>query len=151
MRYHEQRIPLRQYVKGVLPNEMGRAWDMDALKAGAIAVKNYAVSQMIDGKGWVYDCTWDQVYDPTTRSSRTDMAVDLTWDYWLVDEAGLVRTYYNAWNYGCAIRNEDNCMGQWNALLMAEADHTWRQILNYYYEGDLIWLGVEHGLKKEWY
>jgi peptidoglycan hydrolase-like amidase len=35
-------INYKEYVKNVLPNEWTASWDMEALKAGALAVKTYA-------------------------------------------------------------------------------------------------------------
>lgn len=139
-RYTEQEIDFKEYVKGVLPNEWGRNWDEDSLKAGAIAVKMYAWS-MVKSRGYVWDCTWDQVYNPYVKSPRTDKAVDDTWDYYLFDTGDPVRTYYNAWLNGCRIRNEENCMGQWKSEALAQDGMSWIQIVLQFYDGHIIFNG----------
>ena len=148
MRYQEVQVPLREYVQGVLPNEWYPSWDEDSLKAGAVAVKNFAVAQML-GKGYVWDCTYDQVYDPKDRTPQTDRAVNLTMDWWLIDDDTFAKTYYNAFSEGCSIRGEDQCMSQWGSQLRAEDGMSWDEILALYYDYDLVWLGntLENRLK----
>ena len=75
LRYTTQQIDFKEYVKGVLPNEWGMTWNEESLKAGAVAVKMYAWT-MYWGRGYVWDCTWSQVYDPEIKYKRTDKAVD---------------------------------------------------------------------------
>lgn len=136
-RYTTVQMDFKEYVKGVLPNEWGRSWDMDSLRAGAVAVKMYAWS-MYQAKGYVWDCTWDQVYNPSVKSARTDQAVDDTWDLYLFKNGKPVRTFYNAWMNGCNIRNETNCMGQWKSKVLAEEGMSWKQILLQFYDGYII-------------
>ena len=133
MSYHVEQIPLDEYVKGVLPNEWGLNWHMDSLYAGAVAVKQYAVAQM-NGKGYVWDCNYDQVYRPSWRTERTDQAVDDTWDWWIWDD-GLSQTYYDSWQYGCLSRHQyTNCLSQWSTFY---SHGTWRSMLDVY-QGELI-------------
>jgi peptidoglycan hydrolase-like amidase len=135
--YVLQQINFKEYVKGVLPNEWGSTWNEESLKAGAVAVKMYAWS-MYSVRGFVWDCTWSQVYDPRVVSEKTDQAVDDTWDYYLIADEKPVRTFFNAWINGCYIQEEENCMGQWNSLADAESGMTWQEILEKYYEGELV-------------
>lgn len=140
MLYRTEQIDLQEYVKGVLPNEWLPKWDNEALKAGAVAVKQYALS-MHNTKGYVWDCTWDQVYDPTKRTDQTDQAVEDTWDWYLLDRGGsLVTTLYNANRWGCYGRG-DNCMSQEGSQMYASKGGIWYDILGNYYQATLTILG----------
>ena len=134
MTYRVQVMDFKEYVKGVLPNEWYPKWHDESLKAGAIAVKMFAWS-MSETRGYVWDCTWSQVYDSSKRTPRTDAAVDYTWDWVFVDD-GIVKTYYNANKYGCYDRG-DNCMSQVGSQALALQGHNWGSILNEYYTGTL--------------
>lgn len=164
-RYVLEEVPFKDYVKGVLSNEWGMDWHEESLKAGAIAVKMYALYTIENAGDWVdtvvffdgrwqptkvllngkwidahvYDCDYDMVYNPAIRSEKTDQAVDQTWDYVLIDENGeYVQTFFNAWIGGCEEQEEENCAGQWNTLEDAENGMTWEEIISKYYNGDLI-------------
>ncbi len=151
MTYHTETIELKEYVRGVLPSEWLPSWDDEALKAGALAVKNFAVSRH-NAKGYLWDCTFDAVHDPRKRTEQTDQAVDDTWDWWLVNETFLsynghyadsmgnqllVRTYFNADSIGCATQG-DNCMSQYGSQKYALEGFEWKEILLKYYEGVLV-------------
>ena len=137
MTYHAEVVPLDDYVKGVLPNEWFRYWEQEALRAGAIAVKNYGVS-IYNSQGFVWDCTWNQVYDPADRTPETDKAVEDTWDLWLVDsDYQLVRTYFNSDKWGCATQGE-NCLSQLESQRLARQGYLLRFIILTNYEGTLI-------------
>ena len=128
-------IDLKEYVKGVLPNEWYPTWNEEALKAGAVAVRNYALSKVQSGVLW--DCHWSQVYDPSKRTEATDKAVDAVWDYVIMDGQNIVRTYYNADMAGCSMQG-DNCMGQFESQADALEGMTFDEILLKYYSGKLI-------------
>ena len=134
--YTIEQIEFKEYVKGVLPNEWHPFWDEDAKKAGAIAIKNYAYSKYLVGAA-IWDCDWSQVYDPSRRKDTTDQAVEDTWDWWIVDDGLPLRTFYNANDAGCFTQGE-NCMSQLGSQEMAEAGRSWKDILNYYYDGWLV-------------
>ncbi len=138
MTYHVEVVPFKDYVKGVLPNEWFRTWEEEALKAGAVAVKMYGWS-INNSQGFLWDCTWNQVYDPLDRTPETDQAVDDTWDWWLLNKRlKPMRTYFNADKFGCATQGP-NCMSQIGSQYLAtEYDLTWKEILNSYYDGFLI-------------
>jgi peptidoglycan hydrolase-like amidase len=125
----------KDYVKGVLPNEWLPSWDQEALRAGAIAVKQFGVLDYLDS-GYVWDCNWDQVYDPSRRTEATDRAVEDTWDTWLIDEGGLVNTIYNADKAGCYDRGE--CLPQWESQRLARQGWLARDILGKYYSFNLL-------------
>lgn len=170
-RYVLEDVAFKDYVKGVLANEWGMDWDEESIKAGAVAVKMYALytvdhagewnpyqilfkgvwqpSRYLERGKWVdahvYDCDWDMVYNPEIRSDLVDQAVEETWDYILVDSEGdIIQTFFNAWMGGCEEQEVENCMGQWNSLEDAENGMTWKEILNKYYNANLIY--IEHFL-----
>lgn len=137
--YHLEEIDFKDYVKGVLPNEWLPHWEQESLRAGAIVVKNYAAS-MYNARGYVWDCTWNQVYDPTRRTEQTDKAVDDTWATWLWHDGDLARTYFNANKAGCATQDPDNCISQYETQRLARQGYFLRFIILRNYEGILITL-----------
>ena len=133
MRLYEQ-VELKEYVKGVLPNEWYPTWNEEALKAGAVAIRAFAVHEM--RTGFVWDCNWDQVYDPSKRTPETDAAVDAVWDYVWIGE----KNYHDNRQVTCRSREEPNCMGQRASQRDAEDGLMFDEILDKYYEGRLWYL-----------
>jgi peptidoglycan hydrolase-like amidase len=58
-------IDLEQYLYGVVPYEMSDSWPVNALKAQAVAARNYAVKRL--GGGGSYAITDDSSYDQVYR------------------------------------------------------------------------------------
>ena len=57
------RVPLEEYLLGVVPFEMSESWHMEALKAQAIAARTYAASKIgSSGDYDIVDTTANQVY-----------------------------------------------------------------------------------------
>lgn len=145
IRYHVETIDFKEYVKGVMVNEWGHNWDEESLKVGAVAIKMYAWSYIEAGGKYydadVYDCHWDQVYNPDLRYESTDKAVDDTWDQVLIhkNSGDLIRTYYNAWYGGCQERKlEGQCIGQWNSKFRADNGMSYEDILYAYYDNSIL-------------
>ncbi len=82
-----QEMPLDEYLKGVVPSEIGLAKPLEALKAQAIAARSYAVSTRRHAAEGFDLCTTAhcQVWKPQNRYPDSDRAVDET--------TGLVVTY----------------------------------------------------------
>lgn len=82
-------VDMEDYLKGVVPSEMPSSWEIEALKAQAIAARSYAIANL--GKrgslGFdLKDTPEDQAYGgASAETSRTNNAVDET--------SGLVLTY----------------------------------------------------------
>ena len=139
-------IDFKEYVKGVLPNEWYPTWNEEALKAGAVAVKMYGWS-MYETYGFVYDCNWNQVYNPANRTDATDKAVDDTWNWVLmksrnvtksVTKDDLIRTYYDDFPSACNTRGHE-CMPQWGTLIDANNGMVWQDIVLKYYQDSWLY------------
>ena len=82
-------VDLEDYLKGVVPAEMSSGWELEALKAQAIAARSYALANLNKQAKYGYDLkdtTADQVYGgATVETEKTNRAVEET--------AGLVLTY----------------------------------------------------------
>lgn len=59
-----EKIPLEEYVKGVVASEMPASFQMEALKAQALSARTFVIKEMLEKKGKVTitDTTKDQVY-----------------------------------------------------------------------------------------
>ena len=75
-------IPLEEYVRGVVAAEVGKNWDIEALKAQAVVARTYAVYQRLNSpSGTPYHLTstvLDQVYKGSNILPNIVMAVDET-------------------------------------------------------------------------
>ncbi|MEH7116854.1 SpoIID/LytB domain-containing protein [Neobacillus vireti] len=80
-------VGMENYLKSVVPSEVyAQDWEMDTLKAQAVAARTYAYFQMIKGSP-LTDTTGSQVYKGAENwNDRTNEAVDAT--------AGEMVTYY---------------------------------------------------------
>lgn len=85
-------LDVEDYVRGVLPAEVGTSWPEECLKVQAIISRTYVLRQSLNrsAKGYdVVDTVSDQVYKGAgVESSRTNKAVD--------DTSGMVLTYGNS-------------------------------------------------------
>jgi SpoIID/LytB domain protein len=96
-------LPLEDYLRGVVPHEMGSGFPLEALKAQAVAARSFTLAYL-DLKPSLfhepYDFTADvssQVYGGAGRTStRADSAVLLTRGQVLVKGAELVRGFYHS-------------------------------------------------------
>ena len=140
-------VDFRTYVKNVLSREWISSWTTESLRAGAMAVKNYAWYQVLHWRGYVnaagqcfdvFDSTADQHYDPS-RPTYPSMAaaVDATWST-LAHRAGHVfATYYNAGSSAdpCGANANGWQMLQWGTQACGLAGHSAAAILGIYYAG----------------
>ena len=82
-------VDLEDYIKGVVPSEMPSSWELEALKAQAIAARSYALANLGKRASLGYDLKdtpEDQAYGgASAETSKTNKAVDET--------SGLVLTY----------------------------------------------------------
>ncbi len=69
-------VPVDQYVKGVIANEMPSSWPLSALRAQAVATRSYALASQVDGHGFdLYADSRSQVYRGiASEAARTNRA-----------------------------------------------------------------------------
>lgn len=93
-------IDLEDYLKGVVPSEMPSGWELEALKAQAIAARSYALANL--GKraslGFdLKDTPEDQAYGgASAETSTTNEAVESTTGLVLTYNMKVVPAYYSA-------------------------------------------------------
>ena len=99
-------VETEDYVKGVVPNEMGNLWPLEALKAQACCARTYALASLNKHNSNGFDlCTTEhcQVYRGRTMTNeRTDQAVNETIGMYITYEDKLCQTYYSASNGGAS-------------------------------------------------
>ncbi|MBN1629527.1 MAG: cell wall-binding repeat-containing protein [Thermoleophilia bacterium] len=143
-----QVVDFEFYCKHVLPCEWLVQWPVESLRAGAIAVKEYAWYYVSKGGKYpnsyhpsvyadVTDGWEDQWYDPTRSDPRTDAAVDDTWSSYLLKDGALFMLQYCGdsaldSNYRCPIH--PTRMPQWGTQQLAALGWTWQQIIHYYWD-----------------
>jgi SpoIID/LytB domain protein len=107
-------VPLEEYLRGVVPNEMPSSWPQEALRAQAVAARTYAMREAQDRGGYfdVYDTTASQVYpgarlyDSSWRVVRsyeaatTDAAISATRGVYLRHDGRPAFTQFSSSNGG---------------------------------------------------
>lgn len=110
-------VTLNEYLYGVLPKEMAADWPLEALKAQAVAARNYAVTAMGKHKSRGFDlcATADcQVYGGyRVESPLCRQAVDETTDRFLMYDGKLVQAFFHS-NSGGKTENSENV---WSAAV----------------------------------
>jgi len=97
-------LDLENYLKGVVPSEMPASWNIEALKAQAVAARSYAFAHLGAGSKWWrtegYDLVpdvRDQAYKGlAAESPKTDMAVYYTRGIILKDAGKVKAGFYRA-------------------------------------------------------
>jgi len=142
------RMPLEEYLRGVIPAEMPASWPMEALKAQAVAARTYALRAMATPRHPAQGadlCDWTccQVYQATTYA-RTDEAVRATagetWDdpCQYVSKCGRVDCAYCQGQAGHDGKPWPGRLCQYGARFMAEQGAGWGEILTLYYGGEPV-------------
>ena len=94
------RVPIEEYLYGVLHHEVAPWWPMEALKAQAVAARTYALYQASVAAAAAYDLkstTSSQVYGgSTTERYRTKKAVDDTASQALIFGGKIFPAYFHA-------------------------------------------------------
>lgn len=158
-----ERIPFKDYCKIVATCEVGfSSWDEDALKACALAIKNYGWRRMLKPKKYtvgydVRDDELDQVYDPDkTLIPACTKAVNSIWNYVMLDcnyklFAGF---HVKNSNYNQYARYHGGVLSQEGSRDLAYTGKSWSYILHYYFDygeyvsdmgdGKIIILNINH-------
>ncbi|MGB3366204.1 MAG: SpoIID/LytB domain-containing protein, partial [Acidaminobacteraceae bacterium] len=131
-------VPIDDYLYGVLPKEMNGIWHIEALKAQAVAARNFALVNIDKYKKYGYDLsatTNSQVYGGLdVEEDGSNLAVDLTRGSVLVYEDKLVAAYYHS-NSGGRTESSENV---WSSKLpylrgvldeysMFQPNYTWEK------------------------
>ena len=98
-------VPLSHYLYGVVGYEMSNSWPLEALKAQAVAAKNYALSKMGAGGSYdMVDTASDQVYKGYVSTLKNVIAaVDATMHTALYLNGSVMPCWYSASNGGYMI------------------------------------------------
>ncbi len=141
-----QLVAFRQYVNVVMAAEWGPTNPIEALRAGAIAVKQYAWYYTMvwrgrsgpDGSCYdVIDSTTDQLYSPETRTAaQTEIdAVDSTWTTSLHKSGRLFATgYQGGASVACGADADGHRLYQRSAMRCARDGLMADAILHTYYD-----------------
>lgn len=123
-------VDLEDYVKGVLPYEVGGNWPSDSLKAQAVCARTYALNNInayIDDGFDVRADTYSQVYRGLSgTTANTDIATDDTAGCFVRYEGAICRVYYMS-SSGGATESGANVFGERREYLSGVTDP---------YEGD---------------
>lgn len=95
-------LSLEDYLKGVVPFEVYPTWELDALKAQALAARTYAATKL---KKEIDDTIGYQVYGGYTWHPRTTKAVEETRGEVVTHQNRLIEALYSASNGGMTESN----------------------------------------------
>ena len=143
-----QVVNFRAYVETVMPSEWTSYTPAAALRAGAIAIKQYAWYWTINWRGKsvggacydVVDSTNDQVYNPEARRPSTShlAAVEATWDATVRRSDRFFATGYRAGSHvNCGTDADTFRLYQNSAMECARDGKSWDEILRLYYGPNL--------------
>jgi hypothetical protein len=148
-----QAVGFETYVKVVMPAEWPSTWPMESLRAGAVAVKQYAWYYAIHyrggtGTGGCYDVvdnTNDQVYSPETRTPAAShvQAVESTWPESITKNGSFILTGYRSGSdVACGTDADGSHLYQHSARNCALAGKTGEEILHVYFDPGLVIRGT---------
>ncbi len=106
-------LPLEKYLYGVVPAEMPSSWPLEALKAQAVAARNYVLLQKQSGRfassGFDVTATdLSQVYGGyTAEKERTNTAVDATQGVIMLAQGKPINAVYHSSSGGYTENSED--------------------------------------------
>jgi hypothetical protein len=134
-------LPLEDYIASVVGSEMPSSWNLEALKAQAIAARSYALAHMArpPSQHWHLGNTtrWQAYRGLDTVNGRTRAATAATAGLILSYQGGIVESLYAAnsqisWE---AHRHLGASMSQEGANSLANKGLAYPQILGHYYQG----------------
>ena len=89
---------IEEYVKRIY--EMPESWEMEALKAQAIAARSYALSYTNNGAGSICTTQSCQVFKPEPKGGRWEQAVNETKGWVMVSGGSPVKAWYSSTHGG---------------------------------------------------
>jgi hypothetical protein len=164
---HVERLPLEEYLAGVVPAEMPALWPEEALKVQAIAARTYAAYAVAHPRHHptadICTTTHCQHYDPARKHARTDQAIEATQGLVVLYQGQLANAVFSARCGGHTRNNEDVWQGrpvpylrgvpcpdkgaqhghgvgfcQHGARLLAEQGRSHAEIVAHYYRGTTL-------------
>ncbi|AHD06929.1 SpoIID/LytB domain-containing protein [Paenibacillus larvae subsp. larvae DSM 25430] len=129
------KLPMEDYLKGVLPKEVSSAYPLESLKAQAVSARTYASRFTSAGKT-MDDTTSYQVYGGySSWQDKTSQAVDQTAGVVLMYGGTYAQTYFSASNGGMTESAENAWGGSSIPYLTAKRDpyddsYNWSVTLN---------------------
>ncbi|WCK53618.1 SpoIID/LytB domain-containing protein [Aneurinibacillus sp. Ricciae_BoGa-3] len=118
-------ISVENYLKGVVPTEMSDSWELEALKAQAVAARTYAISEMksVKGDGYINDTVKYQAYQGVNiEGDHANQAVDSTQGQVLTYSGNLISALYSASNGGYTEASENVWSGNGAPYLIEKQD-----------------------------
>jgi len=107
-------LNIEDYLRGVVPAEMPPAWPAEALKAQAVAARNFALQRVQTTRGMSYNVSNDQSsqvykgYDCETQA--TNLAVEETRGMVMLSSGSLITAFFHSSSGGYT----ENCEDVWN-------------------------------------
>lgn len=130
-------VSMRNYLHSVVPSEVSPSWNVEALKAQAVAARSYALTyyfQPINDLYHMGDDEYFQVYKGIeSEAESTGQAVDATAGEFVSYRGGVVESLYAASDDIVAEAFQGKGMSQLGALNLAEQGYKYDQILSTYY------------------
>jgi stage II sporulation protein D len=132
-------VDMRSYLYSVVGSEVSPSWNMEALKAQAIAARSYGLTYHFKPVHSAYDLGSTeryQVYRGIEREADTiRQAVDATAGEFVSYEGGIVESLYAASDAIVMEAFQGRGMSQLGALDLANQGYSYQQILSNYYPG----------------
>jgi len=89
---------IEEYVKRIY--EMPESWEMEALKAQAVAARSYALAYTNNGAGSICTTQSCQVFKPDPKGGRWDQAVNETRGWVMVQGGNPIKAWYSSTHGG---------------------------------------------------
>lgn len=121
------KVSLEDYVKGVLPSEMSPSWNMEALKAQAVAARTFALysksRQHSASSGYeLCNSSHCQVYCGSGKeTASTNQAVDATYGQVMYSDNQVIYAAFHS-SSGGATENSENVWGNYMPYLRSVTD-----------------------------
>jgi len=135
-------VSMRNYLYSVVASEVSPSWNVEALKAQAVAARSYGMTYYFDPINSLYhlgDDEYFQVYSGTvTEDDRIRKAVDATAGEFVSYDGGVVESLYAASDEIVKEAFQGRGMSQLGALNLAEQGYSYEQILANYYPGTSV-------------
>ncbi len=119
------KVPMEDYLMGVVPAEMPSSWHMEALKSQAVAARTYAVDSILSPPNSIYhleSTTQSQVYGGIKRETvRSNQAVRDTAGEILIYQNKPARTFYHS-NSGGKTESPEHVWGYTGLTYLVAVD-----------------------------